>query len=83
MGIDLKSNSRVKRDRKQKFIELAEKRVNRLLNEIKLISNLANRTNYEYTSQQANKLIRVIDEEIKKMKLKFSQNFKRDKKFKF
>ena len=75
-------NETNKRDRSKKFIELAEKRVNRVLNDIKLISNLSNRSNYEYSSKQAMKIIRVIDEEVKRMKMQFNKNIKKDKKFK-
>lgn len=75
-------NKKNKRDRSKKFIELAEKRVNRVLNDIKLISNLSNRSNYEYSSKQAMKIIRVIDEEVKRMKMQFNKNIKKDKKFK-
>jgi len=71
-----------KRDRKIKFIELAEKRVNRVLNDIKLISNLSNRSNYEYSPQQANKIIRTIEEELKRLKMQFDKSVKRNKKFK-
>ena len=71
-----------KRDRSKKFIELAEKRVNRVLKDIKLISNLSNRSNYEYSGKQAMKIIRVIDEEVKRMKMQFNKNIKKDKKFK-
>tara|TARA_Y100000816_G_scaffold284466_1_gene262673 strand:- start:43 stop:276 length:234 start_codon:yes stop_codon:yes gene_type:complete len=75
-------NKKNKRDRSKKFIELAEKRVNRVLNDIKLISNLSNRSNYEYSNKQAMKIIRVIDEEVKRMKMQFNKNIKKDKKFK-
>ena len=71
-----------KRNRASKFVELAEKRVNRLLNDIKLVANLSNRSNYEYTSEQANKIINRIDEELKVLKMSFRKNVNRSNKFK-
>jgi hypothetical protein len=72
----------IKRDRKQKFVMLAEKRVNRLLNDIKLVSNLANRSNYDYSQEQANKIIKAIEAEVKFLKLAFSRNKKTKNAFK-
>ena len=37
-----------KSDKERKFKELAEKRVNRALDSIRLIGNLSNRQNYSY-----------------------------------
>ena len=71
-----------KRDRKEKFIELAEKRVNKLLGSLNLISNLSNQRNYEYTEQQVGKIMRVIEGEVSKVKSIFNQNVKKTKKFK-
>jgi len=71
-----------KRDRKEKFIELAEKRVNKLLGNLNLISNLSNQRNYEYTEQQVGKIMRVIEGEVSKVKSIFNQNVKKTKKFK-
>ena len=37
------------RDKAAKFVELANRRVNRAIRDLQLVSNLANRQNYEYT----------------------------------
>lgn len=58
-------------NKNEKFKELAEKRVNRLLNDIRLVGNLANKNNYSYSSDEAQKIISVIDKEIKALKAKF------------
>ena len=42
-------------DKNKKFRELAEKRVTRLINNLRLIGNLANRNNYSYTEDEAQK----------------------------
>ena len=43
--------------KKEKFIELAKSRVNRAINMIRLISNLANKSHYDYTPEQTKKII--------------------------
>tara|TARA_B100001250_G_C19691620_1_gene740564 strand:+ start:139 stop:363 length:225 start_codon:yes stop_codon:yes gene_type:complete len=71
-----------KRNRSGKFVELAEKRVNRLLGNLDLISNLSNQSNYEYNDEQLEKIMDAIDDGVSKVKSLFKQNVKRKKKFK-
>ena len=60
-------------NRKQKFQRLAEKRVNRILNELRLIGNLSNRANYSYELKQVNKIFKAIQGEVDFLKLKFKK----------
>ena len=55
----------------EKFINLAEKRVNKTLNDLKLIRNLSNKNTYEYTDEQSKKIIRVLMQEIDLLKKSF------------
>lgn len=57
-------------DRK-KFVELAEKRVTRVLKDLRLVGNLANRNNYTYSEQDAEKILAVLEAEIKVLRRKF------------
>jgi len=57
-------------DRK-KFVELAEKRVARAIKDLRLIGNLANKNNYSYTDQDAEKIISVLEVELKVLRRKF------------
>ena len=59
------------RDKQQKFIEIAEKRVTRLLNDIRLIGNLSNRNNYEYTTADVTKIFSAIESELKTSRKRF------------
>lgn len=59
------------RDKRAKFIELANSRVNRAIKEIRLISNLANRSAYEYSEEDAKKIARAIQKELDLMKARF------------
>lgn len=60
------------RNKTAKFIELANKRVNRAIKDLKLIGNLSNRQNYEYQDDQAKKIIKALQHEIDLIKQSFS-----------
>ena len=60
------------RDKHAKFVELANKRVNRALKELALVANLANRKNYDYTEEEAKKIIRAIQTEVDHVKNNFT-----------
>lgn len=53
------------------FERLAEKRVNDAIKKLRLIGNLANRRNYEYTDQHVKKLIVALEAEFGILKSKF------------
>ena len=48
-----------------KFAELAVKRVNKALKDIKLIGNLSNRSNYQYTDHQVKKIIKALKDAVR------------------
>ncbi|MDP1932308.1 MAG: hypothetical protein Q8L60_12710 [Gammaproteobacteria bacterium] len=60
------------RDKRKKFIELAEARVNRAIKDIRLIGNLANRSAYEYDEDDARKIFRALQKEIESAKARFT-----------
>ena len=60
-----------KADPRAKFVELAEKRVTKALNDIRLIGNLSNRSNYCYTDEDAAKIHRALKKAIDEMYGKF------------
>lgn len=70
------------RDKRAKFIELAEKRVDKTLKLIELIGNLANKSNYEYDQQDVRKIFAAIDEKVKITKSQFSWQDDNKKEFK-
>jgi ABC-type Fe3+-hydroxamate transport system substrate-binding protein len=55
-----------------KFIELANKRVNKTIKDIQLIGNLANKQNYDYTEQQAKQIIKALQQELDEVKQSFT-----------
>ncbi len=70
------------RDRRQKFVELAEKRTNKAIDYIRLVGNLANKNNYQYTDADAKAILRALDDELKALRVKFEQSNKGEKAFK-
>jgi hypothetical protein len=59
------------RDKGAKFIELANKRVNKAIKDIQLIGNLANRQNYDFNDEQAKKIVRALQLEVDQLKQSF------------
>ena len=63
----------VKGEDRDKFVELAEKRVRRALKDISLIGNLSNRSNYSYTEEDARKIYKALRSAIDDMKSRFDR----------
>ncbi|WP_341922446.1 hypothetical protein [Polaromonas sp. YR568] len=59
------------RDKRKKFIELAEARVNRTIKDVRLIGNLANRSAYDYSEEEARKIFRALQKELDAAKGRF------------
>ena len=59
---------------RDKFVDLAEKRVNKTLKDLKLIGNLSNKSNYVYTDQDVRKIYNVLKKGLEDMKARFEHN---------
>jgi len=62
------------RDKRKKFVELAEARVNRAAKDISLIGNLSNRNSYEYTERDVKEIFRALQKELDAAKSRFAEN---------
>lgn len=58
-------------EKHDKFVALAEKRVNRAIKDLRLIGNLSNKNNYSYSDSDIQKILVVLDQEIKNLKARF------------
>lgn len=58
--------------KREKFVELAEKRVTRAIKDLRLIGNLANRNNYDFAPSDAEKIVAALERELKTLKGKFA-----------
>lgn len=59
---------------REKFKNLAEKRVIRAIKDLRLIGNLANRNNYVFEQADADKIISVLEAEVKDVRSKFRED---------
>jgi hypothetical protein len=62
------------RNKREKFVELAENRVTKALKAITLIGNLANKANYEYSEEDFQKIFRAVDGSVREMKKRFTDS---------
>ena len=65
-------------DRAQRFKRVATYRTNEVLNKLRLIGNLSNKTNYEYSEEEANKIFSAIETQLKIAKAKFSSKKRKE-----
>lgn len=59
------------RDKRGKFIELVEARVNRAIRDIRLIGNLSNRSAYTYSDDDVKKVFRALQKELDSARARF------------
>ena len=65
--------------RDEKFQRLAEQRVNAILDKLRLLGQLSNKSNYEYTDDQVELIFKAIQHDLNTTKAKF-RNRTRDRK---
>ena len=71
----------MKENRRDKFTRLATKRVNNALKCIDLVGNLSNKSNYDFTEKDIDKIFAVLSEELKRCRAKFNSTRTTNKKF--
>jgi hypothetical protein len=62
------------RDKRKKFIELAEARVTKAIGQLRLIGNLSNRSAYEFNDDDIRKIFRALQKEIETAKARFGSD---------
>ena len=67
--------------REQRFKRLAEQRVNVILDKLRLLGQLSNRSNYDYTDGQVETIFKAIQKEFNAAKSKFQKGNKGGKRF--
>ena len=67
--------------KEERFKRVASRRVQEILNKMRLIKNCANKGNYSYTDEQVNKIIFTIDQEWKKVKSEFNNSKNKKEEF--
>jgi hypothetical protein len=67
--------------KQEKFKRLANQRGNRVLKDLELLGNLGNRNNYDYSIADVRKMFSAIEDELRRAKIRFEVNKKREIKF--
>lgn len=57
--------------RHERFKRIAAKRTNEILEKIRILGNCANKSSYEYSEEEVNKIFSEIDKQLKLTKAKF------------
>jgi hypothetical protein len=60
-----------RRDPRERFVELATKRVTRAIKDLRLVANLSNRRVYSYTEADAKKIVRALQREVDALRARF------------
>ncbi len=68
-----KERTLFKENKRKKFLELANSRVNKTLTGIKLIGNLSRKNNYEYSEKDVKTIFNALDQELKTAKGLFNK----------
>lgn len=68
--------------KRRKFKELAEKRVNKALDSIRLVGNLSNRQTYAYDDAQVRKIVKALRDAVGEVEARFGSNSSQGGEFK-
>lgn len=59
---------------RERFLEVAPKRTQKVLDAMRLLGRCGNRTTYGYEKDEATKIIKAIEDELARMKSRFDGN---------
>jgi hypothetical protein len=68
-----KKNSVLKRER---FKNVASKRVQKVLDSLESLSKCANRNNYDYAEEDVNKMLKAIKEQVRLLEISYTEKTK-------
>lgn len=71
-----KANRNIKKER---FKNVASKRVQRVLDSLDSLSKCANKNNYEFETEEVNKMLKTIRDKVKFVELSYNSNTKLNK----
>ena len=62
------------RDKRAKFVQLANQRVTRAIDQIRLIGNLSNRAAYDFNEEDTKKIIKALQKAVDTAKARFADS---------
>lgn len=69
--------------KRERFVKIAERRVNQILENLNNLGKCSNKSNYEYTDDEVRRIFREIDRKLREVKLQFQGKTETRSKFKF
>lgn len=69
-----------KETKRERFVRVAERRTNAILEKIRVLGNCSNKSMYEYTQQDIDRIFKALNKAVRDTKLLFEH--KSDTKFK-
>lgn len=66
-------------EKKERFIRIAERRTNNILEQLRLLGNCSNKNNYSYSEADVKKIFSVIEAELKVVKNRFNAKTNKEK----
>lgn len=67
--------------KEERFKRIAGRRVQEILDKLRLLGNCSNKGNYYYTDEQVKKIFNAIDDEWRKVKSEFNKGKVKNKEF--
>ncbi len=64
--------------RNERFKRIANRRTNNILNQIRLLGNLSNKSTYDYSEDEVNKIFSAIETQLRIAKAKFQSHRKKE-----
>ncbi|WP_037538288.1 hypothetical protein [Sphingomonas sp. PR090111-T3T-6A] len=61
------------RDKREKFVQLANQRVTKAIDQIRLIGNLSNRAAYDFTDEDIKKIVKALQKAVDGTKTRFAE----------
>lgn len=65
-------------NRNERFKRIATRRTNNILNQIRLLGNLSNKSTYDYSDEEVSKIFAAIDSHLRVAKVKFHSHKKKE-----
>ncbi len=59
---------------RERFLEVAPKRTQKVLDALRLLGRCGNRVTYEYQREEVQKIIKAVEDELARMKSRFDDN---------
>ena len=57
--------------KRERFVRIVENRTNKIIDMLRLLGNCANKSNYDYTESDVQKIFNTLEKELKAAKLKY------------